>query len=402
MPILFKNPGVLEIRALRTFGWTAKIHDNPIGQFGSGSRYALSILLRTNHVVTLYCGLDRYTFGTTRVNARGVKDLDVVTMTGPDGKIEELPFTLELGKGWAGVWCAFRELHSNVIDEHGTTESLSKFGAPFVPTPDETAIIVEGEEIEAAHRDRESIFLSSAPMLSSARLEVHHGPAKTAFYRGVRIVDLPQSALFKYNLLCDTKLTEDRTLKDTSDLQYEVARMVAETSDENWLRQMLVAPQEKWEHHIYPWGFAPGPTFTRIYKELRESGSALLLTNLANKLYSLLNEKKPLPPPIQVSKVQGRQLEKALEFCRKRGWPVDEYPVMVVPYAKGGLMALAEDNKIILTTAVFDAGTKTVAAALLEEALHLKYGFNDLSREFQTHLFGMIVGLAEELEGEPL
>ena len=93
--IVFENKGELDIRAIKTFGVNSK--DNPasaIGYFGTGLKYALAILLRAKHVVTIITGGKKYTFGVVTSKIRNYS-FDIVTMNG-----EELGFTTELGKDW--------------------------------------------------------------------------------------------------------------------------------------------------------------------------------------------------------------------------------------------------------------------------------------------------------------
>jgi len=47
--IVFGNDGGLDLQAAMTFGVSAKETNNPFGQFGTGLKYAVAILLRTGH-----------------------------------------------------------------------------------------------------------------------------------------------------------------------------------------------------------------------------------------------------------------------------------------------------------------------------------------------------------------
>ena len=62
---------------------------------------------------------------------------------------EQLPFTTELGKNWE-VWQAYRELHSNTLDESGVITDKK--------VHNDTVIEVEGSAIEKEYADRASIF----------------------------------------------------------------------------------------------------------------------------------------------------------------------------------------------------------------------------------------------------
>jgi len=56
MTIAFQNDGELDLRLMATFGCSVKETNNPIGFFGTGLKYALAVLLRTGHKVTVHLG----------------------------------------------------------------------------------------------------------------------------------------------------------------------------------------------------------------------------------------------------------------------------------------------------------------------------------------------------------
>ena len=66
MYVIFENPGEIDPLAIRTFGVSVKEGDNPIGFFGTGLKYALAILLRTGHQVSMQAGELTLAFGTKR------------------------------------------------------------------------------------------------------------------------------------------------------------------------------------------------------------------------------------------------------------------------------------------------------------------------------------------------
>jgi hypothetical protein len=394
--IVFENPGLLEIRAITVFGWHAKVVSNPIGSFGTGNRYAIAVLLRTGHKVTLWRGLDHYEFSTKTVDARGGKEFNLVMMTGPDGTVE-MPYTTHLGKNW-DTWMAFRELHSNVLDEKGTTYQATS----FTPRAGHTAFVVEGNEIEQAYSERATIFLDTPVLASSDGIARHNGTSNYVYYRGVRVHKLEHPSIYTYNLLSHQDLTEDRTLKDQSSPAYKLAAHIAHSGDEDYLRSVLIAEKNTFECEIPCYSFDPSEAVVRVYTELRKAGHMAKMTFFATNLFSGGKRALPLPDPIELNAVQKKQLARAIEFCNKAGWPVQDYPIVVVPYATDGVLALAEAGQIILTQECFDLGIKTIVHALYEEYLHLKHGFKDHSREFQSFLFKQVIGAQEQILVEAL
>jgi hypothetical protein len=148
--IIFENKGELDIRAIKTFGVNSKDDkESAIGYFGTGLKYAIAILLRNGHDISIYTGGVKYDFGVNRSKIRH-DEFDIVTMNG-----EELGFTTELGKNWE-MWQAFRELNSNTLDEKGTAYK----GIGCVPQNDRTYVTVTGLDFEKLWGDRDHYFLN--------------------------------------------------------------------------------------------------------------------------------------------------------------------------------------------------------------------------------------------------
>lgn len=396
--VLFTNPGLIDLRVIKAFGVNIKpLTDSPLGFFGTGAKYAIAVLLRTGHKVTLYRGTETYRFGVKRVDIRG-KAFDFVTLIGPAGE-EELPYSLELGKMWE-PWQAYRELHSNALDEGGDT-TYGTFYDPHL-NEDKTTFAVEGDGIEKAYTERATIFLSTKAIAGTPGIEAHPGPSDYVFYRGVRVGALQHPSLFTYNLTRHTDLTEDRTIRNVYDLYMKVSEVIAGSPNADFVRRAITAPGENLECAMHAYTNPPSPTFLSVYADVRKSGGMLELSPVANAIWKSVKGESPLPDPIKLNPIQRQQLDRAIAFCLKAGWEVTAYPIVVIPHAPGNLLGLAEAGRIIVTLAAFDGGVKTIACTLYEEYLHLKLKFTDESRALQNHLFNQVITLAELAIGSAL
>ena len=76
--IIFKNKGVIDIRAVSTFGCSVK-KEGSIGFFGTGLKYSIAILLREGCSVELYAGGKKYSFDKKDVQVTG-QDFSIITM----------------------------------------------------------------------------------------------------------------------------------------------------------------------------------------------------------------------------------------------------------------------------------------------------------------------------------
>jgi hypothetical protein len=91
-------------------------------------------------------------------------------------------------------------------------------------------------------------------------------------------------------------------------------------------------------------------------------------------------------------------LKKALDFCKDTNYDVS-YPISVVEFDKSEVMGCAHNKNIYLANSVFDNGMKEILMTLIEENEHIKTGFSDETRAFQTHFIKMFLTTKEEQFG---
>lgn len=396
--VVFENPGEIDPLLIQTFGVSVKETDRPIGFFGTGLKYALAILLRTGHKVTLQAGLNVREFKLTEHTLRGTP-FRLVTM-------DDLPlgFTDQLGKTWE-VWMAYRELYCNTMDESGTVETAEDL--PY-PTEGVTRFVVEGDELLTQHKNRHIFLLEGEPFVRLEGCDVHQGEACGIFYRGVLVHRFPKgkSSMFTYNMTRHIDLTEDRTAKYAVFLPMYLAADFMGCEDEDFLRRVLVAEERHFENDIDfkdPWGAPAKPQET-----FNNAVACLMQDRAARTNYSAVQRYKEakraeLTPATTVLRgVEAEMLEKAMRFAKSLGFPADEYELIVTDTLGAGIYGCAEGGRIYIARHAFQRGTKMVAATLIEETTHLKYGHDDESREMQNFLLTRLISLGEELNGAPL
>ena len=242
-----ENPGVVPHDAITTLGLSmADSSDNPgiIGQFGSGSKNSLALLLRNELRPIIFAGTLRLEFSTRPqvvTDAQATKRFErvVVKFGGVDSatgssrsSTEDLGFVLDFGRlDWDDVAMALREFVSNAIDRNiretgdwsGVTVEVvteaqvrakAGFTRVFVPlTP----------EVLRFHDDLGKWFLHfSEPeslaksILPKANRNLGDRKAAVIYRRGVRVREFESSdteSLFDYNL-SDLKIDESRKASD--------------------------------------------------------------------------------------------------------------------------------------------------------------------------------------------
>lgn len=404
MTILFETPGLIDLRALRTFGVSAKEHEGAIGQFGTGLKYAIAVALRTGCTIEMWRGAEHYRFGTLRTDIRN-KEFGVVTLThiGEDGlneNVSELAFTTDLGKHWQ-PWMAFRELESNTRDEHGASRLESdRFAVP--ERHDRTLIAVWG--MDECWHNRKDTFLESRLLWKGEYVELHEGPLTTSlFVKGVRAFDLPASCSFRYNLL-DAQLTEDRTIKNVSLATYYIANDLLNCDQLPIVRAILRNVQTDFaEKEGFNWPYDPSlnDTWKAAFREL----DILQVNDLPPRFKQYYRSLVPVPERTPVEPTEREQLilQRAAGFLQRAGLYEPKYPVRVME-SMGTAWGLADrtDMSIGISRHAFSKGLKFIISTLLEEYLHLDASLDDHTDAMQTHLFDMIVTQAELRLGEVL
>lgn len=243
--VVHRTPGLLPIEATTGFGVHAKPNsNNPIGHFGTGLKYAIAVLLREGCKIQLFIGTTEYVFYTKVEDFRGTP-IEYVRMKQRNGLLSrwtytKLPFTLALGKNWE-LWQAYRELHSNTLDEGGYTF----LGETYSPEEDTTLFVIDSPKYVDIFHDRDRIFLPDGlkERTSNESIQVLDRPSKHIYYRGLRIMDLKKEAQFTYNFLSHTDLTEDRTAKFPHMLEAQIVGYMQESKDEAFLEKAVAKPK---------------------------------------------------------------------------------------------------------------------------------------------------------------
>lgn len=384
--VSFQNLGLIDLRAVKTFGVSVKEGENPIGFFGTGLKYAVAILLRNGHEVTLWRGMDRHEFGTTKAVVRG-EEFEIVTLDG-----EELGLTTQVGKTWK-MWQAFRELYCNTTDEGGVSKPNE-----IEPIPGFTTIVVRGDAFAREHDKIAEVILQSQPVCSSEPVDIHPQAGYSVFYRGVRVHDLQQRSLYTYNINKSIDLTEDRTAKHNFQIVWAIAGVILNSENDAILRRVLTAPKGTFEQGLnYSDALTgAGEAFLRVVGELRREMHEDL-NESAKRLHIESSGEAHQFEEMPLTDTERRELNDAIAFCESVGFNITKYPVFVSETLGKGILGLAVKDKqeIWISRHCMMMGRRMLIGTLMEEFLHLAHGLEDESRAMQNFLFDLVVTLAE-------
>lgn len=393
--VVFENDGEIDVRSITTFGVSVKETENPIGYFGTGLKYALSIILRSGAEVSIYSGLTELKFSLDKQIIRG-KEFELIKMNGV-----ELSFTTELGKNWQ-MWQAFREIYCNCIDEKGKT-----FSQKSMPKAEEgkTKIIIKGDDFYEQFNKRDTIVLNPENLkeiVNAPDGQIYDQLSMFVFYRGVRIIKLSEGSNFTYNITSSMSLTEDRTLKYSWEYSNAIERMVLKMPTRKLASTVLNAHKDCHEKGLVFSSNIRAVDMSEAFFDCLEEDYTLnkdSLNQSAAEWYRKQKNKSNIKnyDEVELTPIEAIQLAKCKKICSSMYSNFDSYPIKIVKSLGESTMALAdrELNTIIISKRCFTLGTKFLFSTMLEEYYHLATGYNDMTRELQTYLFDTISTLVE-------
>lgn len=381
--VSFYNAGLIDPRAFRLFGASAKANSNPIGYFGTGLKYAIAVTLRLGGRVELWRGTECTRF-TSR--AATMRDQEFQVVFAND---DELGYTTELGKNWQ-AWQAFRELWCNAMDEGGTVEL-----GEVEPADDRTLVRVYLSDMVDQYHKREEIVLFGKPRWLCDGIEVYERPTKHLYYRNIRIAELQQESDRTYNIVGHTmELTEDRTLRYPFMAGVYISRALLFSTDKDYIKDFLTARPESYEAKLDLSSEGAGQTFLRVLEEDLRWGQ---VTNMSAMTVFRKSTGKSRQPKEKV--VTGRESEmiaEALKVLNVLGANLTAEDIHVTEELDDNTLGLCYAGQIWIAKRTFVRGQRQVTGTIYEELLHWRNGLHDESRAMQNFLLDKLIELAEE------
>ena len=119
MILTFKTPTRMSLLDVTSMGDSSKRGDTTtIGQFDSGLKYAIALLLRNNVDIRIKTDEDEFSFSTNSHSYGDGKEKELIVVHSLNHGEIMTGFAKNLGYNWE-LYMAFRELYSNMLDEGG-------------------------------------------------------------------------------------------------------------------------------------------------------------------------------------------------------------------------------------------------------------------------------------------
>ena len=290
-----ENPGVCPVEGFLLLGATSKRladNDSPytIGQFGSGNKLSVNVLLRAKLYPVVFCGNHKLEFGTSPGKMKALEgetayNRVVVKHGGTDENGASVTYTEDLSQtdqygelDWTCVGMAFREFVSNAIDaaiavnkQAGANVKWPWDGVKVELVPEEKVrarkgftrvfVAADSEEVIRFYANLGKWFLhfsepesiTQAILTKKARNLDPQCQTAVIYRRGVRVREIDQyssESLFDFNLN-DLKVDESRNVDDYA-CRNAATKAMAKGSPEvlaTWMRSFR-ENTIYWEHQF--------------------------------------------------------------------------------------------------------------------------------------------------------
>lgn len=389
MPVIFSTPGLIDLRALQFMGVSAKLHDNPIGKFGTGLKYAIAVLLREDNHVTMWRGLEEYTFHAREEDFRG-KLIKFIYMNDTP-----LGITTDLGQNW-DMWQALRELESNTRDEKGQSANL----LDWRPDSEKTTLVISGS-FQDTYDHIDEIFISELdkPIYEDNTMSIHRSKGgddnQWMYYRGVRTQRLEKPTHFRYNIKKKMDLTEDRTFQYTWVPVATLTHGIINCGMDVIWDKVLYAGEKDFESGLDYNRLSEYPEAFMTYVRAQSAGA-----NASARMAIRIAMKEAEFEEIEMDKHELLLVRRATDFIATMGEKkIREMDVQMADLGPQMLGTIRGDT-IYLSKRVFEQGYKQVISTMFEEYIHWDRGYADGTYQMQTFLFDLIIGLQAKLTGE--
>lgn len=434
--ILIQNDGEIETNSFELIGASTKRNDETkIGFFGSGLKYSIAFMMRSNIDFKIFSGTKEMVF-TTKSESLKEQTFDRICINGIPTS-----YTTTMGPTWEYQWFVLREIYCNAIDE-GTCQ-LVKSTDTVSPSEGKTRIYIEltdklQEVISNWDKyfsdEREPSFIVPqvhtsylSSKVSDQEIKVYRKTNGSLFRKGVMIYT-NEKYLFDYEV-SHADINEDRTAKNAHAVSYCFVSMMASFCNENYVSSVLrdnesaeymalrgtsnyTVVSDRWIQFSHDYLLVIKESSGKYAAKIQESPKEVLL--IPSSFALDLKKQVPEINILGMGKVIGDLSMEEIQLTPKMQFLLKEviaalkemkyevpYDVSVAEFKEDNILGKADvpNKRIYIADKTFDMGRRELALTLMEEAEHIRSGAGDETREFQTHIFSQWLKSIEDANG---
>jgi glycosyltransferase involved in cell wall biosynthesis len=256
MKIHFVTPTKLSILDISSMGDSSKRGDDTtIGQFDSGLKYAIALLLRDNVKIKIDIHNNgelenNFTFGQKKIeDSQTGKDKNLITIFDINGVETVTGFAFNLGYNWKN-WMSYREIMSNVLDEKGfayDSTQWKQFPDSIEYNGTNTVITLEFDESNEffeVWQNRHLYMNFEEPLfkVSSSVECLENKERYLRIYKQNILVyeDKDRPSRFAWNIKFGD-IDERRILSNLYSVEQSIAYAIQDTNNEEFLRHIITS-----------------------------------------------------------------------------------------------------------------------------------------------------------------
>ena len=420
--IKISNFGEIEPSSFKLIGASSKRNStDKIGYFGSGLKYSMAFMLRNKMEFKVFSGTSEIHIGIKNVLHRD-QEFEMITVNG-----EGTSMTTTMGPDW-DTWGVLREVYCNALDESDssidtvTSDEVRGEGgytSIYIQMNSELIKIVDNWNHYFSN-ERGDVVAD----INSDKL--FHGTSDFIIYRkGIQCHHENVPCIFNYDMQW-AEINESRVLSNMFIFKMKIVHWLFRHANDIAIKKLIdsfntfTGKDRYWEHSL-DWSYTINNTEvwravigTRIlvcyeisgWFEEELNGDRYKYLVLPMTLATELNKQLGIPmlginspdqmfAPVKPDKRSEFVLNEVSKFFEEVGYKI-EFPIEIVKFQNSNTLGLAHNGTIYLSNKLPEMGKKKLAEVIYEENEHLKTGYADLSRSFQTHLINQVISKMEE------
>lgn len=262
-----------------------------------------------------------------------------------------------------------RELACNARDEGGEFWKAVADEYDWPGPDNDTTVIVEWDELDKAYETRAELFAEGEVIGATDRIRALAGPGPFMYYRGVRVRKLDKPAAFRWDILAETVLTEDRVMTSSWNADQYIMELAVKSDNADLVAGILLAGNQTHEGHLN-WERVSHIDPSRLFIDTILDARARKDQNLSTSAHAYIMKSLRKSSDQTVTRTHSRQVNdpfsRAVDMLEEMNVEFTEKPVVLVEeLGTEGVAYSVADERIYITRALLREPVRVIAKTLL-------------------------------------